>query len=104
MNSASLCSLAGRYNNNIPSRFLAPIDCLKIPAQLYVCVCHAPVNVENLCKLVLAGSRPFARPLPATPTDCLVLQKYLTIKGTVCGEQIHYFYKRINMEHDLRKM
>jgi len=28
----SLCSLAGRYDNPIPPRFLAPIDCLKIPA------------------------------------------------------------------------
>ncbi len=34
-NSASLCSLAGRrYDNPIPTRFLAPIDCSKIPAQL----------------------------------------------------------------------
>ncbi len=32
MQSASLCSLAGRYDNPIPNRFLAPIDCLKIPA------------------------------------------------------------------------
>jgi hypothetical protein len=30
--SASLCSLSGRYDNPIPTRFLAPIDCLKIPA------------------------------------------------------------------------
>ncbi len=30
MNSANLCSLAGRYNNPIPPRFLAPIDSLKI--------------------------------------------------------------------------
>ncbi len=37
MNSASLCSLAGRYNNPIPTGFLAPIDCLKIPT-LYMCV------------------------------------------------------------------
>ncbi len=35
MNSASLCSLAGRYNNPIPTRFLAPIGCLKIPAQAW---------------------------------------------------------------------
>ncbi len=28
----SLCSLAGRYDNPIPPRFLAPIDSLKIPA------------------------------------------------------------------------
>jgi hypothetical protein len=31
-NSASICSLAGRYDNPIPTRFLAPLDCLKIPA------------------------------------------------------------------------
>jgi hypothetical protein len=33
INSASICSLAGRYDNRIPTRFLALIDCLKIPAQ-----------------------------------------------------------------------
>ncbi len=27
-------ALAGRYDNHIPTRFLAPIDCLKIPAQV----------------------------------------------------------------------
>ncbi len=32
MNYASLCSLAGRYKNSIPTLFLAHIDCLKIPA------------------------------------------------------------------------
>ncbi len=35
MNSASLCSLACRYDNPIPPRFLAPIDFLKSPA-LYI--------------------------------------------------------------------
>ncbi len=34
MNSASLCSLAGRYDNPLPPRILAPIDSLKIPAQI----------------------------------------------------------------------
>ncbi len=33
INSASLYSLAGRYENPIPPRCLAPIDFLKIPAQ-----------------------------------------------------------------------
>ncbi len=28
-NSTRLCSLAGRYDNPIPNRFLVPIDCLK---------------------------------------------------------------------------
>jgi hypothetical protein len=32
INSASLCSQAGRYDNPIPPWFLAPIDSLKIPA------------------------------------------------------------------------
>ncbi len=32
IDSASLCSLAGRYDNPIPNPFLAPTDCSKIPA------------------------------------------------------------------------
>ncbi len=32
INSASLCSLAGRYDNPIPTWFLTPRDCSKIPA------------------------------------------------------------------------
>jgi hypothetical protein len=34
INAASLCSLAGRYDNPIPSQFLAPIEYLKIPLQV----------------------------------------------------------------------
>jgi hypothetical protein len=30
-NFARLCNLAGQYDNPIPTWFLAPIDCLKIP-------------------------------------------------------------------------
>jgi hypothetical protein len=33
IDSASLCSQAGLYDNHIPTRSLAPIDCSKIPAQ-----------------------------------------------------------------------
>ncbi len=36
MNSTSLWSRAGRYDNPIPPRFLAPIDSLKIPALYYL--------------------------------------------------------------------
>jgi hypothetical protein len=32
IDSAKLCSLMGRYDNPIPTRFLAPIGCSKIPA------------------------------------------------------------------------
>jgi hypothetical protein len=42
INSTSLCSLPGRYDNPIPTRFLAPIDCLKIPAQSHSPPCIAP--------------------------------------------------------------
>ncbi len=31
-NSARQCSMAGLYDNPIPTQFLAPIDCLEIPA------------------------------------------------------------------------
>jgi hypothetical protein len=33
IDSANLCRLAGRYDNPIPTRFLARKDCYKIPAQ-----------------------------------------------------------------------
>jgi hypothetical protein len=36
MNSASLCSLAGRYDNPIPPRFQPPETLYKIPAQFAV--------------------------------------------------------------------
>ncbi len=43
IDSASQCSLSGgRYDNPLPTRFLSPIDCSKIPAQLafYVCLTY----------------------------------------------------------------
>ncbi len=33
INSASLCSMVDWCDNPIPTRFLAPLECLKIPAQ-----------------------------------------------------------------------
>ena len=35
--SASLSSLVGRYDNPIPTRFLAPIHCSKVPALCILC-------------------------------------------------------------------
>jgi hypothetical protein len=47
-NSARLCSLAGRYHNPIPTRFLAHIDCLKIPALEYDGpLCHFNITQEK---------------------------------------------------------
>jgi hypothetical protein len=47
MSSASLCSLAYRYDNPIPTRFLAPIDCLEIPA---------PVDPQNKYRRIWSRS------------------------------------------------
>jgi hypothetical protein len=47
--SARLCSLAGRYDNPIPTRFLAPVSCLKIPAQFgasCLLTCQSPNNLS----------------------------------------------------------
>jgi hypothetical protein len=41
-----LWSLVGRYDNPIPTRFLTPIDCLKIPAQ-DVPLCFFPTNFSS---------------------------------------------------------
>jgi len=44
---ASVCVLAGRYDNPIPTRFIAPIDCLNIPctdANMAVTIEHQNKN------------------------------------------------------------
>ncbi len=51
INSVSLCSLAGRYDNLIPTRCLAPKDFLKIPA-LYLKTRFGPLdNDAYKCRL-----------------------------------------------------
>jgi hypothetical protein len=45
IHSASLCSPVSRYDNPIPTRFLALIDCSKIPALL----CTVHYTVYNTC-------------------------------------------------------
>jgi hypothetical protein len=49
MNSASLCSLAGRYDNPIPPRFLAPIAFLKIPALDCIKLENCTADLFDLC-------------------------------------------------------
>ncbi len=53
MNSASLCSLAGRYDSPIPPRFLAPIDFLKIPALVFL----IRIGIKGLCQGVTKRCR-----------------------------------------------
>jgi hypothetical protein len=53
MNSASLCSLAGRYENPIPPRCLAPIDFLKIPALVSISRSQFLVRINSVVELIL---------------------------------------------------
>ncbi len=65
---AGLCSLAGWYDNPIPTRFLSPIDCLNIPA-LYT---SPPSNIRQLtnyglhCDKFGNFRRRSHRPLPSS--------------------------------------
>ena len=54
INSASLCSLAGRYDNPIPTRCLAPIDFLKIPAL----ISHWPTGIDSHSLVGYRGKKP----------------------------------------------
>jgi hypothetical protein len=51
MNSARLCSLAARYDNPIPTRFLAPISCLKILALTDLACSKGKKTISRLCPL-----------------------------------------------------
>jgi len=74
-NSSRLCSLAGRYDNPIPTRSLAPIDGLKIPALYSLCYLvvfapHPPLGhllVRHLREGV--SQRGLAGPAQAHPPD-----------------------------------
>ncbi len=48
MNSASLCSLGGQYDNLIPSRFLAPVDCLKMYSRRNKRVGYVVIKLDML--------------------------------------------------------
>ncbi len=74
MNSASLCSLAGRYENPIPPRCLAPINFLKIPAlrpnpkknMVYGTLCRSWLYNLTICPLqsrlqYIYHGQPYAR-------------------------------------------
>jgi hypothetical protein len=54
--------MAGRYDNPIPTRFLALIDCLKIPAQfsfflMALYVHYSIISMLELCVCVQDGIR-----------------------------------------------
>jgi hypothetical protein len=60
MNSASLCSLEGRYDKPIPPRFLAPIDTLKISAQCkYTYQYRDGSHIDNFAEILIDLSAVF---------------------------------------------
>jgi hypothetical protein len=64
IDSASQCSLAGRYDNPL-TRFLSPIDCSKIPAQLayYVCVTYFRLQSLQSKNIPMTGRDVFVLPI-----------------------------------------
>jgi hypothetical protein len=86
MNSASLCSLAGRYDNPIPPRFLAPIDCLKIPARIFS------------IRKSLAGR--YDNPIPPrflAPIDCLKIPARIFSIRKSCD--VPHFCNHLNVHY-----
>jgi hypothetical protein len=57
INSASLCSLAGRYENPIPTRFLAPLDFSKIPAPASIQIRYLSAKGAQVSIQVGLGQR-----------------------------------------------
>ncbi len=66
INSASLCSMAGRYDNPIPTRCLAPIDFLKIPApeSCQRCAITGELSAVRYSREVVRGA-PFPEKMSA---------------------------------------
>ncbi len=93
MNSASICSLAGRYENPIPPRCLAPLDFLKIPALCGLCRADACFPVELCCSVEFVFwpmcdlCWPDARYLP-TRSSGSVLLCFLRIFFPICGPEL----------------
>ncbi len=56
---------AGRYDNPLPTRFLARIDCLKIPAQLRARICRSFKETRHRFSAWRAGTKPYLSYWPA---------------------------------------
>jgi hypothetical protein len=86
MNFASLCSLAGRYDNPIPPWFLVPIDSLKIPALCSLMVSRMALFQQSSYKIKFT-LRPRIR--------CFFLSEYSRER------MVLYFKKRSNIVNKL---
>jgi len=69
MNSASLCSLAGRYDNPIPPQCLAPVDFLTIPGQRTMTQGLTQGQAQNRCFKEPEVSYIHVKPLKKTPQN-----------------------------------
>ncbi len=83
MNSAILCSLAGRYDNPIPPQFLAPIDSLKIPA-----LAPRPTSIHSF----LGTPRDIQR-LSMTPFSLVLRKEYFNCPKRD-SHAVHHIKKR----------
>ncbi len=76
-NSARLRTRACRYENSIPTRFLAPIDCLKIQAQFsHPSIVLFQWQVASCLCFLLSGA------------DCTKAQQFILYKDSVNSEEV----------------
>ncbi len=85
INSASLCSLAGRYNKPIPTQCLAPIDFLNIPAQD--------------CKFLISIVRTVKKNTTVYGTTYIERRKLFTVQKQlqICTIYISYISRKTNI-------
>ena len=92
MNSASLCSLVDRYNNPIPSRFLALVDSFKITRSPYFKTCMVPrnwfqgINSASLCSLAGRYENPIH---PQVPSPHKLSNNSSSVKVQKWGRQLY---------------
>jgi hypothetical protein len=78
MNSANLCSLAGRYDTPLPTRFIAPIDCLKISALVLSFKKRMPIDLFRIHLVPYTWSRSLG-PIHVVPHNEILVLVYLVL-------------------------
>ncbi len=81
IDSTSLCSLLGRYDNHIPTRLLAPIDCSEIQALFNI---QKIRKEDNMNKAWCKGCRyPFERETETEPVFLNVYGAWIWFQGWI---------------------
>ncbi len=106
INSASLFSLAGRYDNPIPTRCQAPIDFLKIPALIFITFSQPSFSrikrAWRACPLITGRRRRnwMRRTGSITATDgtSFTTYRYYFLKNNTKTQSFNSILRRLKME------